>query len=57
MTCHKCNVLMVRGKALLNNMSGMPDFIGDTHCCTVSPDGTARLVDCWKCPECGRSVE
>ena len=54
--CIKCNIEMLPSQALLDNLSGIPDFIGDKHCCTVSPDGTARLVDCRKCPKCGRSV-
>jgi hypothetical protein len=54
--CPKCNVEMQEGKVLQEIMSGLPDFIGDTHCCTVSPSGKANLVGCLKCPECGHSV-
>lgn len=54
--CAKCKIQMKTGKALQNNLSGIPDFVGDDHCCTVSPDGTARLIDCLKCPECGKCV-
>lgn len=54
--CKKCGGEMVEGKALIDNLSGVADFPNDTHACTVSPDGTARLVDCWKCKECGWSI-
>ena len=47
---------MVEGKALVDQMDGIPDFIGDDFVCTVSPNGKADLVDCYKCPKCGYSV-
>jgi len=47
---------MVPGKAIENTYVGLPDFIGDTHICTVSPGGPGKLVDCLKCPSCGWSV-
>jgi hypothetical protein len=47
---------MSLGKALVDRLSGMPDFIGDDVVCTLSPSGKADLVDCYKCPGCGYSV-
>jgi len=57
MKCKRCNILMVKGKALENILSGIPDFIGDTQVCTLSPSGKTKLIDCLKCPECGYSVK
>lgn len=54
--CKKCDSEMKEGKALIDNLDGMPDFIGDDHVYTVSPDGTAELVDCLKCEKCGWSM-
>ena len=56
MKCKECHMEMRMGKALVDRLSGIPDFIGDDHVCTVSPNGTADLVDCYKCPGCGYSV-
>lgn len=59
MECKRCQVEMVSGKAFQNTLVGFPDFIGDTGLergCTVSRSGPAKLVEVWKCPECGRSV-
>jgi hypothetical protein len=54
--CKKCGGEMVIGQALENNLSGIPDFIGDKYPVTVSPDGTAKLISCLKCKNCGWSV-
>jgi ssDNA-binding Zn-finger/Zn-ribbon topoisomerase 1 len=56
LTCKECKCEMVAGKALVDKLSGIPDFIGDDYVCTVSASGKADLVDCLKCPECGYSV-
>ena len=56
MKCKRCEVEMILGKALVDILSGIPDFIGDDFICTVSPSGEAKLVDCLKCPNCGHSV-
>ncbi len=53
--CPRCKIEMTRGIALRENVSGIPDFIGDDTVCTMSPDGTARLISCLKCPVCGLS--
>lgn len=52
---------MRSGFALLNTISyDVPDFPGDDPRSTVgqtfSRTGPARLVEVWKCPECGASV-
>ena len=56
MTCPKCGGKLNEGQALLDIMTGTPDFPGDDYVCTVSPSGKAKLVDCWKCETCGYSV-
>ena len=43
------------GIALIPNFSGIPDFEGGCVV-TVSPDGTARQIECFKCHQCGYSV-
>ena len=53
MTCPKCGGKLKEGQALLDIMTGTPDFPGDDYVCTVSPSGKAKLVDCWKCETCG----
>ena len=55
--CQKCNTPMVAGKALAQTfVGGMPDFPGDTHASTFSAGGPGELIDCLKCPNCGRSI-
>ncbi|MGZ8158355.1 MAG: hypothetical protein ACXWT4_06055 [Methylobacter sp.] len=56
MNCKRCQGEMKPGKAIKNTLTGIPDFIGDDHVCTVSPGGPGKLIDCLKCPECGYSV-
>ena len=55
--CHDHpSVLMRPGKAIVPTVSaGVGDFHDDDDVATFSADGPGRLVDCWKCPECGRS--
>jgi hypothetical protein len=43
------------GIALIPNFSGIPDF-EDGCVVTVSPDGTARQIECYKCHQCGYSI-
>lgn len=52
--CRKCGGQGKKGQALQNNFSGIPDFPGDSIV-TMSPDGTANLIDCLKCEDCGHS--
>jgi hypothetical protein len=54
--CKKCNGDMQEGHALQQNYSGKPDFIGSKEVCTMSPDGTASLIKCLKCVDCGYSI-
>ena len=56
MSCKKCGATMKDGQALVNRLTGIPDFIGDDTVCTVSASSKADIVDCLKCPECGYSV-
>jgi hypothetical protein len=56
MDCNRCKILMLPGQALIDNMSGKADFAGDKHPVTVSHNGTAQMVNCLKCPECGYSA-
>lgn len=46
---------MRRGQAMAQTLTGIPDFPGDQHAVTLSPGGPGRLIDCWKCRECGHS--
>ncbi len=55
--CRKCGTLMIHGQAVAQTfVPGSPDFPGDTHAATFSAGGPGRMIDCWKCPECGRSI-
>ena len=54
MTCHHTN--MQPGIALQSTLAGIPDFAGDNHATTASPGGPGRLIDCFKCADCGYSV-
>jgi hypothetical protein len=57
--CYKCNVPMKIGKALENGFTGSPDFLGDqSGVKTISADPKkVKMIDCWKCPECGHSIK
>lgn len=56
-TCRHCQSHMQRGLFTEQTfVGGMPDFPGDTIASTFSAGGPGRLVECWKCPECGWSV-
>ena len=47
--CKHCKIPMQPdGIALIPNLSGIPDF-EDGCVVTVSPDGTARQIECFKC--------
>jgi len=56
MKCEKCNVELIKGIALQQTYTGIPDFIGSKQVVTMSPGGSGKLVACWKCPKCGWSV-
>jgi hypothetical protein len=47
---------MLRGHALQNTLTGVPDFPGDNHPVTVSRTGPAQVVACLKCIKCGYSI-
>ena len=53
--CFKCSTELKRGRASLNNLSGIGDFHAEDAVCTVRPDGTARLIECLKCGTCGHA--
>jgi hypothetical protein len=59
--CFKCRIPMIRSMALTNAPVIHPDFyegkkfFGDG--CTMTYDGTAQMIGCWKCPSCGKSVQ
>ena len=46
---------MKKGIALEQTYDGIPDFIGSKEVVTVSPSGSGKLIECWKCPKCGYS--
>lgn len=54
MICHKCNVEMVRGKAIEQTWVPTGEKWGDAE--WMKEGGAGRLVECLKCPACGRSV-
>lgn len=49
---------MKTGMALQNGFTGSPDFMGDqSGVMTISADPRkVAVVDCWKCPVCGKSL-
>jgi hypothetical protein len=47
---------MLPGTAIQETLAGVPDFIGSNDVVTLSPGGNGKLVECLKCPQCGRSV-
>ena len=57
MICRSCKLTMYPGKALAQTLTGSGDFHDDDDVVTLSPGGPGKLIDCWKCPQCGRSVE
>ena len=46
---------MKKGIALLEEYSGIPDFIGSKEIVTMSLSGRSKLISVWKCPKCGES--
>jgi hypothetical protein len=57
--CFKCSGQMNKGVAIMNTFTaGMPDFPGskDDRCVTMSIGGPGKMIDCWKCENCGRSI-
>ena len=55
--CHRCDVEMVAGTALAQTyVVGSPDSPGDERASTFSAGGPGKMIECWKCPTCGRSV-
>jgi hypothetical protein len=55
-TCKKCQTPLEPGQAIQQTWGGIPDFMGSTEVCTVSPGGPGKLIDCLKCPACGWSM-
>lgn len=53
--CQRCGGEMKQGKALMQTVSGSPDF-ADGEVVPLSPGGTGKLIDCLKCSSCGHSV-
>ena len=53
--CYECGGAMLKGVALQQNYSGIGDFHDGDAVCTISPDGTATMVECLKCASCGHS--
>jgi hypothetical protein len=54
--CKKCKCKMKIGIAIENTWGGVPDFIGSTEVVTMSPAGSGKVIECWKCPSCGKSI-
>ena len=56
--CRSCKITMTPGMALQQTwVGGELDFPGDEHPVTFSAGGPGKMTDCWKCPQCGRSIE
>lgn len=55
-TCRKCGGEMHEGVATQQTFTGMLDFPGDKHPCTLSPGGKGGIIPCMKCVDCGWSV-
>lgn len=59
MICHRCNVEMLPGVALVPGLrAGLPDFPGEPYQRgqTLS-EGPGRMGPVLKCPQCGHSVK
>ena len=55
--CPKCKTLLHPGIALAQTWtSGTPDFHGETRGMTFSPGGPGKLINCYKCYDCGWSM-
>lgn len=54
--CSKCKIELVKGIAIQETYTGIPDF-NDGHVCTLSPGGPGKLIDVLKCPQCGKSFQ
>ena len=56
--CRSCKITMKHGMALQQTwVGGELDFPGDEHPVTFSSGGPGKMTKCWKCPQCGRSIE
>lgn len=56
MICRKCDIEMVERQAIVQTETpGLPDFPG-SYIITPPASGPGRLIPCWKCPNCGRSL-
>jgi hypothetical protein len=56
-TCKKCGTKLIRGIAMEQTYTGVPDFAGDERPVTVSPGGSGKLIACLKCTSCGWSMK
>ena len=55
--CNKCRTQMVDSIALQQTyVGGMSDFVGEGYSSTFHAGGTGNVINCWKCPDCGRSI-
>ena len=55
--CNKCRTQMVDAIALQQTyVGGIEDFEGEGYSSTFHAGGTGRVIACWKCPDCGRSI-
>lgn len=56
--CAKCKIPMKPSKAIKQTyVGGTPDFPGKPETIvTMSAGGPGKLIDCLKCPECGKSI-
>ena len=56
-TCRRCEVPMGHGIATGQTyVGGLPDFEGDKHSSTFSVGGSGKVINVWKCPDCGSSI-
>lgn len=53
--CRRCDEMMVEGIATDQTYTGgTPDLGGEIM--TLSAGGPGRIIRCWKCLKCGRSL-
>lgn len=53
--CKKCRVKMKKGISIRNTLSGVDDFVG-VEIMTIHYGGSGKLLNVWKCPQCGFSL-
>jgi hypothetical protein len=54
--CPRCKGEIKRGRVIVTEATGSPDFAAVDEVVTMSLDPSKpRLLECWKCADCGAS--